>query len=419
MFYYKERYIRLFDLKSHKDIPLTAVRRPGSVASNNTPRVLMYNSMNPAEHNILLCSQSEGGSYELFTLKKNDAVQDDSQTAMRGMGLAAVFTSRTRIAVLDNAAQISLKNLQNETKRKISLPFSNANFIFPAQIGHVLVRAADAMYLFELEGRKVINKLNTLVRHPIKYVSWSKNHKYVALLSKFLIYICDNQLKELCMINETSRIKSACWDPSGVLIYTTASHIKFCLSNGDNGVIRTLDVPIYMIGINGSALSCIDRELKTREIQLDSTEYMFKFSLMHRRYGDALKIMQTNKLVGQAIIAYLHKKGFPEVALHFVQDPKTKFALSLECGNIKVALECAKELNQPECWHKLGVEALRQGHHQTVEMAYQKTKNFERLSFLYLICGNMEKLSKMLNIAQLRQDVMGRFHNSLYLGQVE
>jgi coatomer protein complex subunit alpha (xenin) len=63
-------------------------------------------------------------------------------------------------------------------------------------------------------------------------VQWAKNHKYVALLSKFLIYICDNQLNELCMVNETSRIKSAIWDPAGVLIYTTASHIKYCLCNG-------------------------------------------------------------------------------------------------------------------------------------------------------------------------------------------
>ncbi len=52
-----------------------------------------------------------------------------------------------------------------------------------------------------------------------------------------------------------------------------------------------------------------------------------------------------------------------------------------------------------ECWHKLGTEALRQGNHQVVELAYQKTKNFERLSFLYLITGNFEKLSKMLHIA--------------------
>jgi coatomer protein complex subunit alpha (xenin) len=67
----------------------------------------------------------------------------------------------------------------------------------------------------------------------------------------------------------------------------------------------------------------------------------------------------------------------------------------------------------------LGVEALRQGNHQVVEAAYQKTKNLERLSFLYLITGNTEKLSKMLQIAVIRNDIMSRFHNSLYLGNVE
>ena len=32
--------------------------------------------------------------------------------------------------------------------------------------------------------------------------------------------------------------------------------------------------------------------------------------------------------------------------------------------------------------------------------------------------GNVEKLSKMLKIAEMRNDVMGRFHNALYLGDV-
>lgn len=53
-----------------------------------------------------------------------------------------------------------------------------------------------------------------------------------------------------------------------------------------------------------------------------------------------------------------------------------------------------------------------------MEAAYQRTKNFERLSFLYLITGNNEKLRKMLHIANLRNDLMGRFHNALYLGNV-
>ena len=34
-------------------------------------------------------------------------------------------------------------------------------------------------------------------------------------------------------------------------------------------------------------------------------------------------------------------------------------------------------------------------------MAYQRTKNFDRLSFLYLITGNMVKLTKMIKIGML------------------
>ena len=52
-------------------------------------------------------------------------------------------------------------------------------------------------------------------------------------------------------------------------------------------------------------------------------------------------------------------------------------------------------------------------------MALQRVKSFERLSFLYLITGNTEKLQKMLKIAELRNDTQSRFHNALYLGDVE
>ena len=48
-------------------------------------------------------------------------------------------------------------------------------------------------------------------------------------------------------------------------------------------------------------------------------------------------MVRNAKLVGQSIIAYLQKKGYPEVALHFVKDEKTRFGLALECGNIDVS----------------------------------------------------------------------------------
>lgn len=51
-------------------------------------------------------------------------------------------------------------------------------------------------------------------------------------------------------------------------------------------------------------------------------------------------------------------------------------------------------------------------------MAYQRTKNFDKLSFLYLITGNLEKLRKMMKIAEIRKDTSGQFQNALFLGDV-
>ena len=56
---------------------------------------------------------------------------------------------------------------------------------------------------------------------------------------------------------------------------------------------------------------------------------------------------------------------------------------------------------------------------QIVEKAYQRTKNFDRLSFLYLATGSSEKLGKMQRIAEMRGDPMSKFHNALYAGDIK
>jgi coatomer protein complex subunit alpha (xenin) len=132
-----------------------------------------------------------------------------------------------------------------------------------------------------------------------------------------------------------------------------------------------------------------------------------------------LQIIKTSSLVGQSIISYLQKKGYPEIALQFVQDPQTRFELALECGNLDVAIEMARELDRPNLWSRLGTEALAHGNHQIVEMAYQKQRNFDKLSFLYLATGDQEKLSRMAKIAEHRGDFTSRFQNALYRGDVE
>lgn len=218
-------------------------------------------------------------------------------------------------------------------------------------------------------------------------------------------------------------------------------------SRSDTGIIKTLDQPIYLTRVKGKVVHCIDRNGRPRTIDIDPTEYRFKLALSKENYDEVLQIIRNSNLVGQSIIAYLQKKGHAEIALHFVQDPSTRFDLAIECGNLDVALEMARAVEKQDVWARLATQALKQGSHkvcisftlasslvvltsirayslnfsppsQIVEIAYQKTKNLDRLSFLYLATGNEDRLKMMQAIAGKRGDQMSRFHNSLYLGDV-
>ncbi|KNC71233.1 hypothetical protein SARC_16229, partial [Sphaeroforma arctica JP610] len=88
-------------------------------------------------------------------------------------------------------------------------------------------------------------------------------------------------------------------------------------------IIRTIDLPIYITKIIGNQVFCLDRDCKTRVLEIDPTEYKFKLALVQRKYDEVLYMVRNAKLIGQSIIAYLQRKGYPEVALHFVKDEKT------------------------------------------------------------------------------------------------
>jgi coatomer protein complex subunit alpha (xenin) len=180
-----------------------------------------------------------------------------------------------------------------------------------------------------------------------------------------------------------------------------------------------LDQTVYLVKVKGRNVYCLDRNAKPRILEVDPTEYRFKLALVKRNYDEMLQIIKTSSLVGQSIISYLQKKGYPEIALQFVQDPQTRFELALECGNLDVAVEMARELDRPNLWSRLGTEALAHGNHQVVEMAYQKQRNFDKLSFLYLSTGDQEKLGRMAKIAEHRGDFTSRFQNAIYRGDVE
>jgi len=415
LYYIKDRYLRMFEFATSKDIPVMQFRKG---TGRPHPVNLVFN---PAERCILITynsgssSTAESQVYELHNLPKDvRSTEPEASEGRRAAGLAAVWVARNRFAVLDKQQNVLIKNLKNEVTKKVQTPA--CDMIFYAGTGSLLLKDAEQVMLFDVQQKRI---MATVKISKARNVIWSSDMSYVAIISKHTIAICNRKMENLCTVNESVKIKSGAWDDSGVFVYTTSNHIKYTLTNGDSGIIRTLDLPIYITRVKGSNVYCLDRECKTKVLNIDPTEFKFKLALVNHRYDEVLHMVRNAKLVGQSIISYLQKKGYPEVALHFVKDEKTRFGLALECANLEIALEAAKSLDDKACWEKLSEMALLQGNHQVVEMCYQRTKNFDRLSFLYLTTGNSEKLRKMLKISEIRKDVSGHLHNALYCGDVQ
>mmetsp|Transcript_19280 Transcript_19280/g.41921 ORF Transcript_19280/g.41921 Transcript_19280/m.41921 type:complete len:1292 (-) Transcript_19280:1523-5398(-) len=431
---------------SGNDVPVASLRRVGQQAQTDgigsAPRTLVYNAHNPNEGNVLVCSDVDGGCYELLTFNSKNEGSGSVTDGKRGACLGpAVFLGRNRFAVLErNQRQIIVKNLDNETTKRVQPPVANVDALLDGGAsGRVLLRADDRAVLFEVQSRRILGELTA---PKIKSVVWSPDGSKVAIVCKYGVVIADRQLEQLCSVSDNVRIKSGAWDcspssdgtASNLFVYTTLNHIKYCLPSGDCGTIRTLEAPIYAVRVVKDQLHCLDREARARVIAIDTTEARFKLALANKKYGRVMHMVKHSRLCGRAIVAYLQQKGFPEVALHFVREPKTRFKLALACGDIEAAMESAFALeNQTqqnseleggtsstdetrEIWSELGAEALRQGNYQVVEMSYQRTKDFDRLSFLYLVTGDTEKLRKMLIISNMRGDIMGRYSNALLLG---
>lgn len=407
----KDKDVRSYDFAKNVESPtLLSLKKLGSPWV--PPRTL---SFNPAERAILVTSPAGGGSYELINLPKDGSGAIDGTETKRGNGNSAVFVARNRFAIFTVATQqIDIKDLDNATVKTIKPPTGTTDIYFGGT-GNLLLITPTAVHLYDIQQQKTIAELTVA---GVKYVVWSGDGAHAALLSKHNVTIVTKALEQVSTLHETIRIKSATWDDAGVLLYSTLNHIKYSLLDGDNGIVRTLDQTVYLVRVKARTVYCLDRNAKPKILNIDPTEYRFKLALVKRNYEEMLDIIKNSSLVGQSIISHLQKKGYPEIALQFVQDPQTRFELAIECGNLDVAVEMAKQLDRPKLWSRLTTEALAHGNHQIVEMTYQRLRQFDKLSFLYLSTGDESKLTRMAKIAEHRGDFTARFQNALYLGDV-
>ncbi|KAM2678066.1 hypothetical protein EV1_004534 [Malus domestica] len=142
MYYVKDRFLRFNEFSTQRGTQIIPIRRRGSSNLNQGAKTLPYS---PTENAALICSDMEGGSYELYV---SFGRGDTAQEAKRGIGGPAVFVARNRFAVLEKSTnQVIAKNLKNEIVKKSALPIV-ADAIFYAGTGNLLCRAEDRVIIF-------------------------------------------------------------------------------------------------------------------------------------------------------------------------------------------------------------------------------------------------------------------------------
>eukprot|EP01129_Flabellula_baltica_P009012 TRINITY_DN3617_c0_g1_i2.p1 TRINITY_DN3617_c0_g1~~TRINITY_DN3617_c0_g1_i2.p1 ORF type:complete len:1219 (-),score=307.46 TRINITY_DN3617_c0_g1_i2:12-3668(-) len=415
LFYIKDRYLRVYDFNSRNDSPLLNITAKDSGA---IPRKVHYY---PGGNSVLVTYNGEINSwYRLFTLPK-DGRQIDVSDSIKATGHAVAWLRRDRFAVLVNNQLIAVKDLTNNTKYSIQTPFS-IDYIYAAPMERLVLKSEDRVCLFDITQNAIIaiEKISN-----IRDVIWSGNSSdaWVAFICDKKVVVADGRLKNINFVSEPTKVKTGVWDSNGVFIYNTLTHIKYFLRNGDKGIIRTVDRPIYITAVKGDQLFCLDRKGINRIVTVEINEFMFKRALDKKDFGEVMRIVENSGLIGQAIIGYLEQRGYPDIALRFATDDETRFDLAIQCGTpaaLDIAFEAATNLENPDTWGRLGVEALRQGNIELVVKAYRQTLAFEKLSTLYSLLGNNKKLNQMLAIAtEKRGDHNARFQNSLLLGDVQ
>lgn len=221
----KEKHVKSYDFGKDTDsLSLLSLKKLGSPWT--PPRTLSYN---PAERSILVVSSADGGTYELVTLPRDASGAIEPTDSKRGSGNSAVFVARNRFAVFtESTQQVDIKDLHNSTTKTIKPPVPIKDIYFGGT-GNLLMLAAGSVLLYDIQQKKVLADLPV---SGVKYVIWSNDGTHAALLSKHNVTIVTKNLEQVSSLHETIRIKSATWDDSGVLIYSTLNHIKYTLLNG-------------------------------------------------------------------------------------------------------------------------------------------------------------------------------------------
>ncbi|ELP85930.1 coatomer alpha subunit, putative [Entamoeba invadens IP1] len=209
----------------------------------------------------------------------------------------------------------------------------------------------------------------------------------------------DGKKYAMCVkTTETSQVKSAIVVSRGVVLYSTNTHIKYLLPSGEIGIVQnTGNSVLYLMTSmnNGTGVLSIDRQSEIKVSDIDLSDVDFKAAVLNGDLGRIKKHLESTVFIGDAIISFLLKYKYADLALLFVRDTHAKFNIGLQCGNFRAALEAAKELGLPHYWRQLAQKAIENGQMKIGEFALVQLGDFNRVTYLCGYTGNQQSAERL------------------------
>ncbi|CAD8064776.1 unnamed protein product [Paramecium primaurelia] len=319
---------------------------------------------------------------------------------------SACFIGKNKIARINQESKIELYNYETDAISLID--DKQASKIFTAPGGKLLIyrENINENKMQNLSENSYLELFDPLAKQGLHQIEYSKakyvqyHDSYLIVQGKLSLTILTKQLQKLIEIQEQINIKSFIW-VNNFIIYTTKSQIKYLLLNGDTGVLKSTENILYLVKgeeqqQNKLKLIAVDNTAQYITQVLDIQEPLFKIAILNKDLNAIHKFVENNQ--NEAVLSYLYQKRLASVALKLVKDKWAKFSLSLDSGNLEQAYKAAIEIKDTNLFEQLRSEALRQGNNLLVDVCDQQLNQFDRLAFLYLCTGNIEKQEKLQNI---------------------
>jgi coatomer protein complex subunit alpha (xenin) len=272
------------------------------------------------------------------------AKNDGSNTKFQDEG---VITQTTSLCFLSSNKCLTLTtsgNLVGYDTNNISnkftfelLPNNNGKIedLFQAPLGKFIIKYKNGIVsIIDANTKKTIQETNEIT--DLKFIVWNNNLTLGALVGEKSIFIVSKNMEILHKIKENSKIKSVCFDENNILFFTTDFHVKYCLQNGLNGIIKTTEITYYLMMVQNGTLYVSDALQNIKTENFNYTQCRFKISLFNKNYDDVVNILRSGAVFGMKAIENIQTSGFPDLSLKFVNDPKQKFYLALQSGKLEV-----------------------------------------------------------------------------------